>query len=151
MRPSVEIVGMVGVILSLVFVAVELRQNTVSTQAQSVLELNVAMNEIMISIAENDELAELLSRNKSEVNLSPAEALQLQQYAYASMNVFESAHVFHTKDLMDESDYDGWRDATCMFVALPAINRLWRDGHITLNLRFTEFVNTECLGLATAP
>ena len=145
MRTYVELIGLLAVIVSLVFVAIEIRQSTITTQAQAMLELNASFNETMIAVYENPALAALIVRGVEDGSLSPTENLQFGQWAYSAMNIFESAHVFHAKDLLDPEDYQGWKRATCAYVGLPGVRSLWADGTLKMNRRFTDFVNTECL------
>ena len=43
-----EVAGILALVVSLVFVGIEIRNNTAATSAQALLELNVAMNDVML-------------------------------------------------------------------------------------------------------
>ena len=55
-----EIVGLIAVVISLVFVGLEVRHNTATTAAQALLDLNSSVNEAM-----------LLQSDKSECEIAP--------------------------------------------------------------------------------
>jgi hypothetical protein len=76
-----QIVGSVGVILSLVFVGLQIRQNTAALQRN---EHNSTMSQwtvVRMAIVQNREIAELMTRGLSgEANLDAADQLRLEQF-----------------------------------------------------------------------
>ena len=53
----VEIGGFLAVVISLVFVGLELRQNTSALSAQALLELNLAINQEVQAVSGNESMA----------------------------------------------------------------------------------------------
>ena len=86
-----EIVGGAAIIASLVFVGIEVRENTFVVRAQSdraIDQQNVALN---IVVAENADFAEILVRGEVDRgSLDPAELARFDNYCLARFGAYEN-------------------------------------------------------------
>jgi len=139
--------GGVTVVGSLLLVAWEIRQNTHALSAQAIQNLNTMTNQATLLVAENTELAALIVKRGEDLEaLSSSERLQRDYFFYAVVASFEAAHVFHSKSLLNEVDYSGWRRSTCGFLheTSDGIN-LWESQRDSFGDEFIAFVDTQCV------
>jgi len=103
-RRSAELVGVLGVILSLVFVGYEVRQNTRVAKAEAYRSFVTEVNGWYFRMTEPD-MAELLSRSMdmSQSELSDTEWLQVFSHWMALFRVYEGLHKEVTEGVLDEA------------------------------------------------
>ena len=127
-RTIAEIVAAIGVILSLVVVAWEIRQNTGSIRAQTRQQLSDASANFNLSLATTD-LGPLWSRFASGDSLTDAETAQLGPARVTAVRNLENVYLQTQEGVIDESalvSY-GWRGSMMYrsdaFAAWLAANR----------------------------
>lgn len=140
-----EVVGIAAVVVSLVFVGIEIRHNTAATSAQALLELNNAFNEISLLQAEEAGLADIMLRGDSDLDsLGPIEHRRYVAFTGTLMNTFENAYMFHKSGILDSDTYRGYAEALCIEMALPGTRRLWMTGEFVLHKVFNDFIEKTC-------
>lgn len=106
-----ELVGAVGVVASLAYLAVQVRQNTTqierntkATQAasyQAMIDLISTMN---ISLSSSSEFAELMHKARHDPNpLTPAEEIRWRTWVAALLLQVENVHYQHSVGTIDDS------------------------------------------------
>ena len=143
-----EVAGILALVVSLVFVGIEIRNNTAATSAQALLELNVAMNDIMLLQADNAELADIVRMGDSDIDsLSPTERYRYMRTIYSVLNNHENAFMFHTKGVLDANTYAIYGKGTCGSLSQPGVQKLWKSGELFFQERFNEYLKKTCSGL----
>jgi len=96
MKDFLEAIGVITIVASLIFVALEIRTNTASNKIA--IEQSVSSNWLIINstIAENHDLAELFEKGLAGEELNRAEARQFG--AYVSMFLTQSFHMLRLYD-----------------------------------------------------
>jgi hypothetical protein len=133
----VEIVGIVAVVLSLIFVGLELRQNTAALSAQPLADLNLAANADFHLAAENVDLAGLNVRGRE--GIEGFSAIELERYRsswYSTFNTYEAAFPFHQKAIISDRDYETWRRGACDSYQSPGVKYLLDTGELSINSDF---------------
>ena len=105
-----EIAAAVGVILSLVFVGVEIRQNTAAVRAQTRQQLTDSSSEFLLSLATTD-LGELWGRFIRGDSLTFGERYRIGAGLIAAVRNIENVYLQTQEGVIDESallSY-GWR------------------------------------------
>ena len=98
-----EAVAAIGIILSLTFVAVELRQNTKAIQATVRNDLASASREWTLATATSPELAEARVRWEVGDEMTEAEHLMVQQLAIGLLRNAENVYLQVQNGAVDES------------------------------------------------
>jgi hypothetical protein len=92
----VEVLGLGAVVVSLLFVGVEIRQNTAIASAQALLDLAAAANEILLAQAEDEDLAMIVKRGDTEIqDLNDAERARFDALVVSLWNTYEAAYAYH--------------------------------------------------------
>ncbi len=101
-RTIAEIVAAIGVILSLVFVGVEIRQNTSSIRAQTRQQLSDASAEFNLALATTD-LGVLWSRFANGDSLTDAEMARVGPALVTAVRNMENVYLQTIEGVIDES------------------------------------------------
>jgi hypothetical protein len=72
-----ELVGGVVVVVTLIYLAVQIRQNTRATQAHATGSVASEMEQVLLAIAQNEELSEAFVKASEGADLSTAEVTRL--------------------------------------------------------------------------
>ena len=105
-QSSVESIGLLAVVCSLVFVGVELRQNSVATMAQTNYAVAEGFIEINLTMATSAELASAMTNYKDDPALaSKADKVQILGLWRALFHVWSNAHRQHLNDTLDPAIY----------------------------------------------
>ena len=100
----VQIVATVGVVVGLILVAVELRQNTETTRAQTRAEISQAIVGLIEREADPRVLEARLKQERGD-ELLPEERLLLSNLANATFRVWENSYYQYTKQLFDDAEF----------------------------------------------
>jgi hypothetical protein len=103
-----DLVGTVAVVLSLVYVGLQVRQNTAAihtTTSQGVYELNQAQS---LLVMESAELAEILHQAEVGDELSPADSIRYNNYLNGKVNLFEAVYTHALQGTMELEMAAGW-------------------------------------------
>lgn len=142
----VEIASAVAVVLGLIFVGLELKQNTAAISAQAIFELNASSNEAFREVAQNPDLADLLSRGYADPqSLNSNERDRFHYWLRSVFNLNESAYLYYKKGLIEESDYAGWRGSLCELLRRNGAKQFWTGNIGNYADGFVEDVNDWCL------
>ena len=102
-----EVVGALAVVVSLIYVATQIKQNTSATRRQTHQELSDSTLSLNQSISSDPKVAELLTRSKADYDsLSDSEKTQLFFLFINYFNMWDSAHSNRLDGLLGDN---GWR------------------------------------------
>jgi len=118
-----EIVGAVAVVVSLIYLAKQIRQGT--QVARSSMRHGIT-DSAMIGgrcLAENDDLAELLQRHIDGDDLQPHQYLRLQAFAYMTTRNWENIHFQYLSGMLTHHEWQAFRkNLKTLYQA-----RMWKD------------------------
>ena len=140
-----EVVGIVVLIISLIFVGIEIRQNTKVAAAQAVLDLNLGFNEQSLILAENAELNQLLLDGGADPSqLSTEQYGTYMAFITVTFNIQESAATFYRNGVVDEEEYASFLAATCRLVSSPGGAKFWESSKDFYNPYFRATIENQC-------
>ena len=142
-KSIVEVAGIVAVILSLIFVGFELRQNTAATHAATMQALTDGSQEYLLLMASDSELSAIRIKAKS----SPEQLTDIEADRYNSLRRsrwvrFQNAFSQYQRGTIG---YDDWSYYEFLICSSPPEE--WGDHRGGLTRKFVDFVDS-CL-LAT--
>jgi len=101
-----EIATAGAVILSLVYVGRELRQNTAATQGATYQEMVRASNEYLLTLAANSSLADLVSRSATDpASLNEEEGLRYFYFRRVFWRNMENAFIQNERGVLADSEW----------------------------------------------
>lgn len=101
-KDTAELVGIAGIILGLVLVTYELRQNNEQLAEQSRQSVADGVRQITLSVATSPELARLISRDVPLEEMTEGEELQLVTWFMAWLKSAEHAFLQHKAGILED-------------------------------------------------
>lgn len=122
-----ESVGFLGVVASLVFVGLEIRQNTATARGQARQELAALNQEWLILQSTDSEFSNLFRRAwVDEDSLSPGEAWRASWAMRVQLRRLENVYFQFAEGLVDESALGSYGFQATQVFKTDAFNRFWR-------------------------
>ena len=141
-----EIFGAVAVVVSLVYVGMQLKQNTEAIQAQTAQMVLATYADYQFAIIGEEALSPLMIKADTGEELTAEEARRLNVWAHLLIGNWERTYRSFQSGLMDEKDWRSWdvyfRDALELSYVMDA----WVTSVTgAYELGFTRYVNEEVL------
>ena len=138
-----EIIGAVTVVLSLIYVAVQIRQ---STQAQRTENYSRALDRLAAmqsSLSQDDQFSLIFSKGVLDTTkLTPQERLRFTWSLYEAFGAFE--FMFHASktDAIPEEVWRRWSAGLAWWLTFPGVQIWWASRPIPFTESFTLFVES---------
>ena len=111
LRIYLDLAGAGAVLIGLIFVGLELRQNQQMMRAQIRNDLSVGLNDIILVTAANEQLADARQRFGAGDQLTDTEINQLWSWENAIFRYWENVHYQYRNGLYDEVEFLAQREA----------------------------------------
>jgi hypothetical protein len=138
-----ETVGALGVLVTLVYLATQIRDNTRSLQAaslQSVLE--GARDRYFLPMAQSSDMSEIFARGLT--CLDDLDADEKRRFFYMMFEqYFQMQQVMHLheRDLIPQVDYDAWLDYTTSLTRTPGGAEMWTHCETVITPTIAKVIN----------
>jgi hypothetical protein len=125
-REFFEFVGLLAVVGSLLFLALEIRQNTAVVSGQSINEIYDAIREIDLISFADPELTRITMTTVDDVDdLTESDRQQYEMYLILMIEVWERAITRENEGLIDSDTVSGWHVYYDEFVARHVTPEIW--------------------------
>lgn len=127
----------------IIFLAVELQQNTVATQLSAAGSLQGSFSEVELFIAGNPEFSELLDKGRTGVNVSASEQLRLAVFYGTVLRQWQFIHLQYVFGVLGEDVWLGSRAYMAQILAedIGLFDR-WQTGKSHFSPRFNEIIES---------
>ena len=154
LRLVVDGVGLAAVLLGLVFVGLEIRQNTEAVRAATQQAIYEAGLQQIWGVIENEKLRDVMVRARDD----PAWAIStpqtsdhilLERFYQQRFNGLENAYYHHLRDNLDPGLWAGWEGWIQSIAGDPVMAHYWaqlRDGYMP---ELVEYLDTVLVGPAS--
>lgn len=124
-KDKMELVGIVAVVLSLLLLAYEIRQNTDTAASQAIFDLNEAARQTQFLEATDPVLVPLIIRAEKDLDaLSEEERYRYERWVFSYLNVFDSAWNHHHRGVTSDADMEAWKRAYCNYMSRPSFRQV---------------------------
>ena len=141
-----EIVGAVGVIVTLAYLAVQIRQNTASLKAstiQTMLEASASLHDLCAS---NPELGRIfLTGAEDPSGLAEEEQVRFHFLMMAFLRRLENIYHQGLSDQVSDLEWSGIRYSAIDVLARPGANDWWQQNKDRFNSSFVSWASNEML------
>ena len=145
-----EFVGAIGVVASLIYLALQIRQNShqINQNSNSVLgsvELENARlaSDWLVTIAQNPQLGRVWSLGLSEpTNLTDDEAVQFAMLMGSAFYRLEAPIRQYKRGLLSQDSWEPFEEVISRYMRSPAVLAWWANRDVPLAKSFTEYVNS---------
>jgi predicted Zn-dependent protease len=133
----------IAVIVSLIYLAAQIRQNTRTLRAASFQALSDSLSDRTFRIAESSELQDLFDRGLRGEELSEQEASRFQRLMASLMRVASSSFVQYRAGLLTEDQWQAFRVMPLAFLASRGGRDWWRAWRRVFDSDFAAYVDSE--------
>lgn len=127
-RGMTEIIGTIAVVVSLIYVGFQVKQNTAAIQTATTQGVNEQHAATIRLIIESPEFADLLVRaNRSADSLSVADSLRYDWFLNQRVNVYETVYTSAIAGTMEEGMAAGWLAGIPGWLCLAGALEHWRE------------------------
>lgn len=136
-----EIIGALGVILSLVYLASQIRSQNTESRLAAVTEWTNQWNEWTASFADHPQLSELWVKGSADFNsLSPAEVVQYAAHCGRFFRIAEGLHGQYSQGRLEGRAWRGLARTLEDIALLPGIKIWWEKRSLWYSDEFISFV-----------
>lgn len=137
-----EALGAIGVIASVLYLAVQIRTNTKSQESTVQHSLHEETVSRMMAFAQDTELAEkLVKANQSWDELTTIEKAQVASFMRAVFKGFENIYLQYQRGFYSRDDFIGAIEAIRLNMRPSYFDRFWEREKITFRGSFQEFID----------
>ena len=116
-----ELLAALGVIVSLVYLAVQIRQNTRAVRSASYHQAAEQTWSAALAIAQDESLAEAIALARLGQDLSPAQEIRIDSVNVAIVFGFENMLRLHEQGLLDPDVWENVLRNTIPYLAAPRV------------------------------
>lgn len=130
-----------AVIAGILFLVVELQQNTQQLRVQSYQAWNAANAAINMAIANQELSAIVSSGHANSANLSKDTYIAYAMFHLSMMQMAQSAHYLYLQGALDEELWQAEMQRAAGILSLPGVRQWWNAGGRTqLSPSFVDFI-----------
>jgi hypothetical protein len=150
-----EFFGAIAVVVTLVYLALQIRQNTRATLADSRQSVGQITTDMMLAICINGEFAEIWRRGLGDLSLlSVEERWRWNHHAYAKWDSLEISHTHWRRRMLSDGDWEKIRVVIANYLTSPGLRTYWGEAKESFHPDFQQLVESvepKSLGLTTFP
>jgi hypothetical protein len=127
----------------IIFLALELQQNTVATQLSAAGSLQGSFSEVELFIAGSPEFAELLDKGRTGADTSAPEQIRLTVFYGTVLRQWQFIHLQYVSGALDEGIWLGSRSYMAeILVEDRGLFDRWQTGESHFSPRFNEMIES---------
>ena len=136
-----DIVGAVGVIVTLLYLAVQLRQNTRAARSSTIQQISAQMGQNVENVTNNGELAEIfLKATTGAAELSATERVRFHGLLLMSFRRLESVFVQYSLGSIEWELVEGFEKSFYPLLLTPAGKSWWENARGAYHKAFVAHV-----------
>jgi hypothetical protein len=136
-----ETLGAVGVIATLAYLAVQIRQNTTTVRSSAASAIVQTNNSLLVMLAQDAEVSRIWWAGLSDpAALSEADLLRFNPMVAMQLNAAQGAHTQVMEGAITQRDWDAEHDAILWLASQPGFITYWETWANMSNLEFTRVV-----------
>ncbi|MFT5451232.1 MAG: hypothetical protein ACI9N9_000716 [Enterobacterales bacterium] len=138
-----EIIGGIAVVMSLIYLAVQIRQNTRSGQTENYARTLERMGAMQSTMANDGDFALLMSKGIADPSrLTTKEKIQFNWSMYESFGTFE--FMFHTvnTNALPEEIWQRWSLTVAWWLTQPGVLIWWKAVPVPFTPSFTSYIES---------
>ena len=149
-----DFVGGIGVVITLAYLAIQIRHNSKTTKAAAAESVMQSMSEYFRSSAESDRLAHIIRGAFLDFDaLEADEQARFHLWVFAWFRLVELAHHHYRLGNIPDSFWDGQVAHLSALVDSPGVQRFWTARKGVFSTEFQAFVESldNAAGVPTGP
>ena len=136
-----EVVGAVAVVIGLLFVGFEIRENTVAQQFSATQTLVSEYNSAISAINDREFVCIFIRAGNNFANLSQSDKIRFSILMQPVFRTFEQLHYSDLKGTIDVNVYSGFKRQYAAMMQLPGNQQYWEARRHWFGGTFQEFTD----------
>jgi len=137
-----QVVGALAVVISLIYVASEVRRNTNATHLAAMRSMHDAFNRWIQQLGQYPDLAELYTRGLQDLkSLEDTEITRFTALLHEEFRNFEEIYHLKAKGHLEEDVWHGWEAALRDTNGYPGVQFFWRLRSHWFSDEFAKFID----------
>jgi len=143
---AVEIVGLAGIIVSLIFLGYELKRSNDIAETEAIATIYSMTNEMGLAMAENPELSRVFRQAQSDFeSMSPDDRWTLYVLLEYLINVNEAAWKYYDKGIINQEEADFYAQSLCKLIGRhPSLVAAWQSNKQDRLPGFYDYIMGVC-------
>lgn len=138
-----EIIGAIAVVVSLVYLAVQVRQNTRAQQTENFSRALDRVATMQASLSQDPEISAIFSKGVSDpTELAPRERVQFTWAMYELFGAFEFMYLASRDKSIPDEIWERWSLAVAWWLTFPGVQTWWTVRPIPFGESFTAYVES---------
>jgi len=147
-----EAIGGIAVLVSLVYLAIQIRQNTKATRASTLLGLTNAWQDYLLQAIQPSMVDLLQNSARDPEGMSRSDLLRFFLLTRIIFRRFENDFLQFESGTFDTGSWEGYRNAFVQDVlALPAFRAMWKQQRDSYAPGFVRFVDEQAELISNLP
>ena len=139
-----ELISGIAVVASLLYVAVQLKQNTNITRASARQSIAARASEFQLAVAQNDEILAVVTKLFQHEELSSQEEVRLHFFLGCLFRAAEEAFLQHREGFLEDEYWNKRGNLVLNYLRYPGIFEAWRPRlRSTYHSDFVEWVESQ--------
>ncbi len=139
-----EVASGIGVIASLIYLAVQIRQNSKMVAAQTFQSISSTSADLAFRMGENPEMATLIAAALGDgEGLTRKQHLQIDLILRAAFRNFENYYYQYMRGFLEEDMWEGFRQTMLTQISGKVGRDWWSRNKIAFGKRYREFIDCE--------
>ena len=137
-----EAIGAAGVILSLLYLSSQVRQNTKLSRAATRQALADGAQGLASDVVEIDDIARIMQDALDGHEVKPHERLRLQARCLRDLRFWDNAYYQYTEGLLTAEEWDGFRVNLKVVFQFPFYRDYWENFQVMFSAAFRRELNS---------
>jgi len=138
---TIQIIGVIGVILTLIYLAKQVKDNTRISAATIRQSISESMLSNVISFFSDQNFRKLFNKHLENKTLDPEELIYIEVFGYYFFRNFENIHYQFRAKMLSKEDWLAFRKNLKALCQIPALREFWKKEHENFNHSFLNEVN----------
>mgnify|MGYP001812839825 FL=1 len=140
---ATDIIGTVAVVLTVVYLAVQVRASTKATYSQTYQTAVAALGDMAAIVGESKEKSRMYADGMADPDkLDPDEYLQFAYLGISLFRKYENAYFQYKSGMIDDEFWNGHRDNLLWFFHRPGTQRWWKERRLGFSKSFRDYLES---------
>ena len=140
---TAEVVGAISVVVTLAYLAVQVRQNSKSVRASIEQSTGEFIANVTLTLSSNPDLASLTGRAFSDSSsLNEEELIRFWSWLLAALRAYEQAHHQYLEGNVSDTIWSGMDASILALFKSPIVANLWAARSLLFNSRFRAYIDS---------
>jgi hypothetical protein len=142
-----EFIGAIAVVVTLIYLAVQMRQNTNALKLNSARSVTEELQDMLALVASNQELSEILVAAAGGSELQGAQRVRYYTYTHNLVRVYENAFLQLQSGVIDQAHWEGMTRMMIDFTSGAGFQSYWLNRKHWVSDEFQEYMDTNVISV----